>query len=205
MQNRINTRVFHAMGMAAIILLLAVSLTVGTTYGRYSTLIQGQMALKARLSAQPTLYSLDGEGTIIDYAPQWLTKGGQQYQQAVLQNSNRDESTPPSQAISVRIRVFVPDAGDGLGNLSFTLSLHNGETVLSSAAAYLGTNTPRYQEQQTQGWVYSFYQTGGAGEYIHTFPGGAFATLPITVAVQNTTIDCSQFQICIERASDNAL
>lgn len=205
MQNRINARVFFPVGMAGVILLLAVSLAVGTTFGRYSTLIQGQMALKAKLAPQPTLYSLDGEGAITDYAPQWVTKGGQQYQQAVLQNSNAGDATPPRQAISVRIRVFVPDESEALGNLSFTLSLNHGETVLTSAAAYLGTNTPRYTEEQTQGWVYSFYSTNGAGEYIHTFPGSTFATLPITLAVQNTTVDCSQFQICVERISDNAL
>jgi len=205
MQNRINTRVFHTLGTTGVILLLVLSLAVGATYCRYSTLIQGQMALKAGLSPQPTLYSLDGEGTITDYAPQWQAKGGQQYQQAVLQNCNSDDSNPPRQAVSVRIRVFVPDDSDDLGNLSFTMSLNDGETVLSSAASYLGTNTPRYAEQQTQGWVYSFFQTGGAGEYIHTFPGGAISALPITVAVQNTTIDCSQFQICVERISDNAL
>ena len=205
MQNRINARMFHPLGMAGVIFLLVLSLTVGITYCRYSTLIHGQMALKAGLSPQPTLYSLDGEGAITDYAPQWQAKGGQQYQQAVLRNCNTGDSTPPRQAVAVRIRVFVPDDSDDLGNLSFTLSLDNGETVLSSAVAYLGTNTPRYKEKQTQGWVYSFYQTGGAGEYIHTFPGGAISALPITVAVQNTTIDCSQFQICVERISDNAL
>ena len=61
MQNRINTRVFHTLGTTGVILLLVLSLAVGATYCRYSTLIQGQMALKAGLSPQPTLYSLDGE------------------------------------------------------------------------------------------------------------------------------------------------
>lgn len=201
MQNRISTRVFLSLGMTCITLLLAASLAVGSTYGRYFTVIQGQMALTADLAPEPTLYSWDGDGNITAYAPQWLTKGGQQYQEAVLRNSSLEDNTPPRQTVSVCIRVFVPDDSDAMGALSFTLSLDGGAVLLSSAATYLGANTPGYMAGQTPGWVYCFYETNAAAEYIHTFSGGAFDTLPMTVAVQNTTVDCSRFQIYVERVS----
>jgi len=209
MQNRIGSRVFLSLGITCLTVLLAVSLAVGVTYGRYSTLIQGQMALTAMPSPEPVLYSLDEEGNLIAYASQWLTKGGEQYHTFVLRNGSMNDSQPPKQTIRIRIRVFVPDDRDTMGALSFTLSLNNGAVLLSSGASYLGANAPYYTEGQTEGWVYGFYQngvgSGAATEYTYTFGDGAFEALPITVTVQNTTIDCSSFRICVERVADGTV
>lgn len=209
MQKQRQSRVFLSLGMTCLTVILTVLLTVGVTYGRYSTLIQGQMALTAAPSPEPTLYGTDEDGNLVTYASQWLTKGGEQYHTFVLRNGSTNESQPPKQTVRVRIRVFVPDASDAMGALSFTLALNNGAALLSSEASYLAFNTPYYTEGQTEGWVYSFYLTGAesglATEYIHTFRGGAFETLPITVTVQNTTIDCSSFRICVERVVDGNL
>ena len=206
MQHRTGSRVFLSLGMTCLTVILAIVLAVGVTYGRYSTLIQGQMALAAVRSPEPTLYSLDEDGNLVAYASQWLTKGGEQYHTFVLRNGSTDESQPPKQTIHVRIRVFVPDDSDTMGALSLTLKLNNGSVLLSSEASYLGTNTPYYTEGQTEGWIYGFYQTnagsGMTSEYIHTFRGGSFEELSITVTVQNTAIDCSSFRICVERVAD---
>lgn len=209
MQKQRQSRVFLSLGMTCLTVILAALLAVGVTYGRYSTLIQGQMALTAALSPEPTLYSTDEDGNLVAYTSQWLTKGGEQYHTFVLRNAAVSESQPPKQSIRVRIRVFVPGDSETMGALSFTLSLNHGAVLLSSEASYLGANTPYYTEGQTVGWVYGFDTTGaGSGtmtEYIHTFRGDAFETLPVTVTVQNTTIDCSSFRICVERVADGTI
>ena len=209
MQTQCGSRVFFSLGMTFLAVILAVLLSVGITYGRYSTLIQGQMALTAALSPEPTLYSTDAEGNLVAYAPQWVAQGGEQYHTFLLRNGSVEDSQPPKQTIRVRIRVFVPDESDTMGALSFTLRLNNEVVLSSSGGAYLGVNTPYYTADPTAGWVYGFYQTdaegGLAAEYIHTFRGGSFETVPVTVTVQNTTIDCSALRICVERIAESTV
>ena len=94
------------------------------------------------------------------------------------------------------------------GQLTFTLTIEtdNYTYMAVSAVDYLSNRTPMYRERGENGWIYSFYLVLDAelgetdpNEFLYTFRRGAVREISVTLAVQNTIVDCSYFQILVER------
>ena len=94
------------------------------------------------------------------------------------------------------------------GQLTFTLTIEtdNYTYMAVSAVDYLSNRTPMYRERGENGWIYSFYLVLDAelgetdpNEFLYTFRRGAVREIAVTLAVQNTIVDCSYFQILVER------
>lgn len=195
--------------LVAIVIVFCVSLSVGTTFARYSTQITGDMGYKAENAASPYIVDFDENGDRVEFEPVWLPKGGEKYLTLTVSNCNVGQDEAPSADAVFRIRVFVPedDFGDiSIGNLAMTLQVGNNPTVFYSEADYLSTQTPMYAEKSENGWFFSFYENFVSEdgsvlkeEVVRTLKGGEVSDIQLTLTVQNTEIDCSSFNIFVDR------
>lgn len=202
-------------GIGIISIVLIVSLSVGTTFARYSTQIMGDKGYVAEKASSPYIVDFDEDGKKIEFVPKWLTKGGEQYLTLTVSNCNVGSEIAPSTDARFRIRVFVPEklsdeestlAISDVGNLSMTLQEGDNPTVCYSRADYLSTQTPIFKEKSENGWFFTFFQTfeGEDGvtieeEMSYLLKGGQISDISFTLTVQNTVIDCSGFKILVDR------
>ena len=84
------------------------------------------------------------------------------------------------------------------GNLVFTLLV--GDRLYTAKADYLSSQTPLYAQQTENGWIYSFFIPSSFQEEVSLFlAGGSLNDCSVTLAVQNTLVDCTRFQIFIDK------
>ena len=202
-------------GIGILATVLIVSLSIGTTFARYSTQIMGDKGYVAEKASSPYIVDFDEDGKKMEFVPKWLTKGGEQYLTLTVSNCNVDSELAPSADARFRIRVFVPEklsddesasAIPDVGNLSMTLQEGDNPTLYYSKADYLSTQTPIYKEKSENGWFFTFYETfeGEDGVTIEEemsclLKGGQISDISFTLTVQNTVIDCSGFKILVDR------
>lgn len=84
------------------------------------------------------------------------------------------------------------------GNLVFTLLV--GDRLYTAKADYLSSQTPLYAQQTENGWIYSFFIPSSFQEEVSLFlAGGSLSDCSVTLAVQNTLVDCTRFQIFVDK------
>ncbi len=178
---------------------IIISLSVGVTYGRYST----QKAHDLSYLADKALAVYNGgqeilKQTLFQPAEWTLTEKGQSCSLA-MSNVSNDSTQPPSQDANFQIRAFIPDVtGDddtvSRQTLEFIVSV--GEKTYKSKAYSVSNDTMFYSQQEKNGWYYCFYEsldgTTAKNEAEYCLEGGKASTLPITVTVESSVIDYSK-------------
>ena len=185
-----------------------------STIARYTTDISGEASYQAALSPLPYVFDIDASGNKIKHEGyEWDIAGGERYTTFVISNSSIDESVVSPTDMNVRVRIFIPEelsneSDINVGNLVFTLHEQGNASVYVSQSDYLSTQTPLFDTEKKNGWVYDFIKTStsesGAihqSELLIPLKGGEVSDAEITLAVSNTEIDCSNFVIYVERVS----
>ncbi|MBQ8338107.1 MAG: hypothetical protein IJY33_03080 [Oscillospiraceae bacterium] len=178
---------------------IIISLSVGVTYGRYST--QKAHNLSYLAGKVPSVYNGGQEilkQTLFQSDGWTMTEQGQTCSLA-LSNVSADSTQPPAEDCRFQIRAFIPDVtGDddtvSRQTLEFTVSV--GEKTYKSKAYSVSNDTMFYSKHQKNGWYYCFYEsldgTTAKNEAEYCLEGGKASTLPITVTVESSVIDYSK-------------
>ena len=175
------------------VLLIGMSLEmlVGITYGRYSTTISAEIEYDVQAKPVPHItYSDLGNGEGV-----WFSDNEKQTLEFTV--SNTDGTSVYEDDISLRIRMFLPnaegDAADPLENKNLTVKVNDGKSYTATHSA-LNEDTALYSKNSA-GWIYTFESQNV--EYIHVLKGKEESELSVTMTVDSDA-DISKYILLVD-------
>lgn len=194
--NRINKNIKRQLFMfyvMALMLLLGIclQLSVGVTYGRYYTGINGDMIFSVRSKqAACVTYGDGGEN------PVWESSSGKQSLTVSVKNSDGDDV--PADDMTVRIRFFLPGDADPLAGKSLKLKVEDDRTY-TATHEQLSESSALYAEVGG-GWIYTFIRSGE--EVTHSLAGGEVSELKMKLTAE-LDIDITECLFIVDCINEN--
>ena len=209
MGKQLNIRRIGATALFFVVIVTTLMLGVGNAYGRYGTTVPNVLRCMARSDDKLYVQGLGETEGILEIqrnelanAPEWKTKGGEQYVSFTV--SNGDGAGYPENDISFRIRAIVPINDENEGDISkyssLSLSLDSDGGKYRSQIDNINPKTAFAVEKGINGLMYRFNKTAN-NEIIYTLEGGKSDEITFTLSVLNTELDCSDILIYIDRTN----
>jgi hypothetical protein len=192
-----------------IILVIALSLSLGSTYSRYLTESNHDIGFKAEANPQILLNdTVAGERTLLSISS-WDVGVSQ------INNDFTLKCNAKTQDVSFYLRVFVENKADDnqtetveiteqveVTPIEITLSFN--DAIYNTTEREVNPNADFYIKNKKEGKLYSFYDNSDVSpkpiESVFTFPAGKETTLDFTLNVYNADINLSDnIYIFIER------
>ena len=187
------------LGMA-VLLVITLSLSVGTAYGRYCKTITGTQGYYTGLKDRVWVMGTRNANQIGSALPvSWTQVGATTYTRSVslcISNSDEQGNQRAIHDQKIRMRLYLPDAAYHSA-MQITLQVNGDNRIYTATQEYLSPSSAAAKEIGASGWIYTFCDASG-NELICQLKGGRISDLNVLITATDVISDLQNYRLLVD-------